>query len=290
MKTKHLLIVTGIFLVTIFYFLIGNKQHDSNFDLAQRDILIRKIGHEILLYSGDSTSRLLPAKKIGNEEYQLRFEKQFAFEPDSLVKIIRKSLAETNKSDYVVTVLECSGTAIVYGYMVSDHQKNEIIPCKGRNQPLGCYIVSIKFKKTNPEIKKYGVASLAAVLILLPLLILRYRKKKVLPAKIPKSEASIAIGTLFFDIEKKCLITSNGTINLTTKESKLLAIFAKKPNETIDRSRLQKEIWEDDGIIVGRSLDVFISKLRKKLESDPKVQLINVHSKGYKLLIDSPKI
>jgi DNA-binding response OmpR family regulator len=50
---------------------------------------------------------------------------------------------------------------------------------------------------------------------------------------------------------------------------------------------LQKEIWEDEGIIVGRSLDVFISKLRKKLENDSAVKLVNIHGKGYKLEIDS---
>jgi DNA-binding response OmpR family regulator len=65
----------------------------------------------------------------------------------------------------------------------------------------------------------------------------------------------------------------------------LLYIFASAPNEIIDRNRLQKEIWEDEGIIVGRSLDVFISKLRKKLENDSTVRLVNIHGKGYKLEI-----
>ena len=53
------------------------------------------------------------------------------------------------------------------------------------------------------------------------------------------------------------------------------------------RNRLQKEIWEDEAIIVGRSLDVFISKLRRKLENDSTVKVVNIHGKGYKLEISS---
>jgi DNA-binding response OmpR family regulator len=67
----------------------------------------------------------------------------------------------------------------------------------------------------------------------------------------------------------------------------LLLIFALSPNETIERTRLQKEIWEDEGVIVGRSLDMFISKLRKKLEFDPNINIVVIRGKGYKLEISS---
>ena len=59
------------------------------------------------------------------------------------------------------------------------------------------------------------------------------------------------------------------------------------PNEAVERSRLQKEIWEDEGVIVGRSLDMFISKLRKKLEFDPNIKIVVIRGKGYKLEISS---
>ncbi|RYG36157.1 MAG: winged helix family transcriptional regulator, partial [Chitinophagaceae bacterium] len=54
-------------------------------------------------------------------------------------------------------------------------------------------------------------------------------------------------------------------------------------NETISRDTLQKEVWENEGVIVTRSLDVFVSKLRKKLEADENVKIINIHGKGYRL-------
>jgi DNA-binding response OmpR family regulator len=89
------------------------------------------------------------------------------------------------------------------------------------------------------------------------------------------------------DAEKRQLIINEKPIDLTGTETRLLLIFALSPNETIERSRLQKEIWEDEGVIVGRSLDMFISKLRKKLESDPNSNIVVVRGKGYKLEISS---
>jgi DNA-binding response OmpR family regulator len=63
----------------------------------------------------------------------------------------------------------------------------------------------------------------------------------------------------------------------------LLTLFAHNPNELLLRDRLLKEVWEDEGVITGRSLDMFVSKLRKKLHHDSAVNLVNVHGKGYRL-------
>lgn len=285
MKIKYALLLFSIFLLGGFYFLI-KAGNETDFNLAKREIEIRKIGDAILLQAGDSISRVLPVNKLSDETYELQFEKQFAVDPTALVAIIRQTFAESNHQDYLVNVLDCDHHQVVYGFDVSNRETKTAVPCLGRNLPYGCYLVRIKFRETAPDTKKETVAiSLFAAALFFPLIVFGFRKKKTQPGKLPNSNQTISIGTILFDFENKCLITTEETINLTTKENRLLAIFAKNPNETVDRSRLQKEIWEDDGIIVGRSLDVFISKLRKKLESDVSVQLINVHGKGYKLQI-----
>ena len=97
----------------------------------------------------------------------------------------------------------------------------------------------------------------------------------------------ITLGSVLFDPKNRKLIINGKTIDLTGTETRLLRIFALSPNETIERSRLQKEIWEDEGVIVGRSLDMFISKLRKKLEVDPNIKIVVVRSKGYRLEVSS---
>jgi DNA-binding response OmpR family regulator len=95
------------------------------------------------------------------------------------------------------------------------------------------------------------------------------------------------LGSVLFDAKNRKLIINGETIELTGTETRVLIIFALSPNEIIARSRLQKEIWEDDGVIVGRSLDMFISKLRKKLEGDPNIKIVVIRGKGYKLEISS---
>lgn len=75
-------------------------------------------------------------------------------------------------------------------------------------------------------------------------------------------------------------------IELTKTEARVMLIFALAPNKIIERGRLQKEVWEDDGVVVGRSLDMFISKLRKKLEPDQKINLAIIRGTGYRLEIE----
>jgi hypothetical protein len=75
-------------------------------------------------------------------------------------------------------------------------------------------------------------------------------------------------------------------ISLSKKECELLAIFVAHPNQIIKREDLMKQVWEDNGVFVGRSLDTYISKLRKKLQTDESIKLTNVHGVGYKLEVN----
>ena len=75
-------------------------------------------------------------------------------------------------------------------------------------------------------------------------------------------------------------------ISLSKKECELLEIFVANPNQIIKRDELEKRVWEDNGVFVGRSLDTYISKLRKKLKDDDTVKLINIHGVGYKLEVN----
>jgi len=74
-------------------------------------------------------------------------------------------------------------------------------------------------------------------------------------------------------------------ISLTDKECKVLKLLHKNFGELIPRETLMQEVWINEGVFTGRSLDMFISKLRKKLSHDPELRITNVHGKGYKLEI-----
>lgn len=266
---------------------------NENFNHAKQQILLRNIGHEILLHAGDSTSRVLPVEKIALNEYQLRFENEFTFETDSLVKIIRRSLEKDHLAeDYIVNVLNCSGKEILFGYAISRKEQNSIVPCSGRKQPRGCYLINIRFQNTDitpiPNGYLVGGLSVFAFIGLLAFRPLRIKRSRVRTAD--TNAAILQIGDTLFEPGKRQITISGITTELTPKENKLLKIFADSPGELIERQRIQKEIWEAEGVIVGRSLDVFISKLRKKLEGDASLQVVNVHGKGYRLEINDTLI
>jgi hypothetical protein len=286
-KTKRLLGLGSLLLMTFLCAAFSFASHDD-FDLARQEILLRKIGHEILLYSGDSTSRVLPVQKMAENEYQLRFENEFSFQPDSLVKAIGSSLAKENLgNDYIVNVLNCTGNDVIFGYAIFKNQKDNIVPCSGRKQPKSCYVINLKFKSHGITIPQKGYLIGGIPLMAFIGLIVSgsvKRRRNVTETK-PDPDDGLKIGSTIFDPAKRQLLGAEAVIELTVKENKLLLIFAQSPNTIIERSRLQKEIWEDEGVIVGRSLDMFISKLRKKLEHDPSVQIINIHGKGYRLQI-----
>jgi DNA-binding response OmpR family regulator len=91
------------------------------------------------------------------------------------------------------------------------------------------------------------------------------------------------IGSYFFDFTKQTLTHDNITIALTHRESALLELLTINKDEVIDRSLILKTIWGNDDFFNGRSMDVFISKLRKKLANDPTIQIINIRGFGYKM-------
>ena len=269
-------------------FMAFSKDDSDDFDIARREVLLRRIGHEILLQSGDSTSRVLPVKKIAENEYQISFENELTFQTDSLVNTTQRLLAKDPfANDYVVNVLNCGNSSVAYGYAISKNKKDDIVACIGRRQPVACYMINIKFKPNSitTATNKYFLGGLS-LLAFVGFVFLRSVKPK---SDLPKDDHNqiFTFGSVVFDAQKRQLLINKETIDLTGTETRLLLIFALSPNETIERSRLQKELWEDEGIIVGRSLDMFISKLRKKLELDPNSNIVVVRNKGYKLEVSS---
>ncbi len=93
------------------------------------------------------------------------------------------------------------------------------------------------------------------------------------------------IGSLQFDFNKQLLENDEGySQKLTTKESELLKLLCTTNNGVLERQNALKAVWGDDNYFNGRSMDVYITKLRKYLKVDEKVEIVNVHGKGFKLI------
>ena len=92
------------------------------------------------------------------------------------------------------------------------------------------------------------------------------------------------IGKFTFDTQKQLLCLGDEQRKLTTKENELLALLCSHANEILQRDFALKTIWIDDNYFNARSMDVYITKLRKHLKDDPQIEIINIHGKGYKLI------
>jgi DNA-binding response OmpR family regulator len=103
-----------------------------------------------------------------------------------------------------------------------------------------------------------------------------------------KEKDTYYLGKYTFDTQRQILSIADSQIKLTTKETELLTLLAANVNEMVERNFALRTIWIDDNYFNARSMDVYITKLRKLLKDDPDVGIINIHGKGYKLI--APKM
>lgn len=107
--------------------------------------------------------------------------------------------------------------------------------------------------------------------------------RRVSGKKAPK-EGPYIIGSFIFDTQKQTLTNGDKVVKLTTKESDLLSLLCENINQVLERNYALKKIWGVVDYFNARSMDVYITKLRKLLKDDPSIEIMNIHGKGYKLI------
>ena len=298
--TKRMVVWAGIAFVMLAIFFIASsftKRSGRDLQAKQTNLIIREIGHRLLLQAGDSTSRVLPVTEIKEGTFLLTFENEFVFNHDSLMMLAQNLFPKAKfPFGYTVKVHECMKANIVYGFQINNASPN-ILACRGRSQPSGCYTIEITFPDLYETTSGYPLINLvySGMLLLLGVTLLIGRFGKILtpvpvqnqnPAIIKEPDLEFtALGKFLFDVKTQRLLLGNEVISLTDKEYKILELLNNNFGELISRETLMQKIWINEGVITGRSLDMFVSKLRKKLSSDPELRITNVHGKGYKLEI-----
>lgn len=289
----------GIAMLALFFIASSFAKHsDRDLRAKQTNIIIREIGHQLLLQAGDRTSRVLPVTEIKEGTFQLRFEHRLVFDHDSLIALSQRLLSKTQSpSGYTVTVHDCADGEIVYGFQINGATP-DILACEGRVQPGGCYIIEFTFPGFYGKTPDYPFMGLVGsgilVLSTIAFLVGRFGKSEVLVLHQGKAVIKepvlepVVLGKFLFDAKNQRLLLGNEVIGLTDKECKILQLLNINYGELTPRDTLM-QIWLSEGVIIGRSLDMFISKLRKKLSGDPELSITNVHGKGYKLEITSSK-
>jgi hypothetical protein len=374
---NRLVVVSTMAIVMLANFFIASsftKRSDRDLLAKQTNLIVRQMGHLLLLQAGDSTSRVLPVTEIKEGTFLLAVENDFVFNHDSLMMLTQGLFLKTRfPSGYTVTVHECVNARIVYGFQINNTSP-DILACRHRNQPRGCYTIEIAFpdlyetveqkeadidqradelklskvapQETNPRLEELksvkvepqeanpirgelkssnvdpqeansippdsyreaiGTEEFKTTIFDHPLINLVYIGilvllgvafwigrfgKSLVPVPVQNQNHAIikefvpqlpALGKFLFDLKEQRLLLGSEAISLTDKECKILELLNKDFGELIPRETLMQKVWINEGVITGRSLDMFVSKLRKKLSSDPELRITNVHGKGYKL-------
>ena len=251
-------------------------------------VILRSIGHEFLLQINDSTSRIMPIERVGGR-YKVRFEKPFSFEPDLLFFSTFKIFEERSIEDrYIIEVEKCETKELVHSFEANLKMADDLMVCQQRMLPKDCYIFYFTLVESERYVKVKKSSTLnyiyfISLIIIGGFIVLFFRKKK---RKDKIVSDLIYIGEYQFDKKKMILIFQETLVNLSSKEVDLLSLLYSNENKTLEREYILKVVWGDEGNYVGRTLDVFISKIRKKLERDPTIKIVNVRGVGYRLVLN----
>ncbi|HEY4874348.1 MAG TPA: helix-turn-helix domain-containing protein [Puia sp.] len=267
-----------------------NKKNDI--PANHLEVVLRDIGHQLLLSAKDSSSRVLPIKQLNENTYQISFQNNFSFISDTLINIVEREFQKNALAkDYIVHLRNCIQNETVFAFEINSHT-GDLTPCRGRKLGVGCYIIEIDL------LKKDQFNFFWLLLLIIPFSVVgfyvnnTFRKKKEIEVQKEKESISdnndyVQLGSFQFYTDNNVLKSEHTTITLSEKETKALKIFAENINQIVEREKLMKEIWEDEGIVViSRNVDVLVSKLRKKLSDDNSIKFINVHGRGYKFIIE----
>lgn len=256
------------------------RQPDEN----RVNLALRKAADRLLRESGDSVSRIPGVVRIEENTWSIRPETGFSY--DKLPEIIESAFRQHDIGNaYSVMVRRCFDDFIDLGYQQSDLSDSLPVPCSGREAPEGCHYIEVTFQK-----RSAAAGWWAAGLLLAAALAAWTPPRKTSSVRSPVQHEVVwtELGNSRLDISGQMLLCGGEHLPMTFRETKLLKLFAENPNQLLEREFIISKVWADEGVLVGRSLDVFVSRLRKKLTGDPSLAIVSVHGVGYKLAISRP--
>ncbi|SOD82671.1 winged helix-turn-helix domain-containing protein [Spirosoma fluviale] len=294
----RVLIVSGFLLMTglLFIRFVGKSaQSDSPYAPEKVNLALRRTAHHLLRAAGDSTSRIPTVQQINPQRFRIQLGRNFDY--DQLPGILQTSFRlHKVKQPYDVAVLDCARGQLQVGYSFNDLLGGNSIPCLGRSMSAGCYVLQVTFDVSAPadqQMPIWPIMSLTGLLV--GLLIIGWSRNKrtngefsEIPPVAP-DPSLLYFGGSVLDFNNLTVYIGMQHHKLTYREAKLLRLLVSHPNQVLERDQILKLVWEDEGITVGRSVDVFISRLRKLLQPDPTVTIAAVHGVGYRLEVQETR-
>lgn len=251
------------------------------------NLALRRTAHLLLKESGDSTTRIPPVSQTGDHTWLVPLNRSFSY--DALPAILHTSFElHQIATPYNVGILRCDDGQLLLGYHFADHIQNNDVTCGGRELPPDCYQLQVTFLTETPASRPMPVTGWLISAVLAVTLFGIGKKWSHRPAQTENSDQErasegIAFGHSRLDVNNLALYCGAVRHHLTYREAKLLHLFVQHPNQVLERSLILNNVWADEGVLVGRSVDMFVSRLRKMLRDDPSIQLVAVHGVGYRL-------
>src|SRR5690348_9594640 len=132
------LIGTSIMILVVLVTVAASIRKKQEVPEKHLEVVLRDLGHRLLLTAGDSTSRVLPVKKINENRYQISFQNSFSFVSDTLINLVQREFQENAPgTDYIVNLRNCTQNETVFAFEINRHKGN-IIACRGRKLVVGC--------------------------------------------------------------------------------------------------------------------------------------------------------
>src|SRR5215204_5095913 len=281
-----ILIGSSIIIIIILISAVAFINKQNEIPEKHIEVVLRDLGHQLLLTAKDSSSRVLPVQKLNETTYQISFQNDFGFLSDTLINLVQRTFQKNAlANDYIVNLRKCKQNETVFAFEINS-QAGDLTPCRGRRLEVGCYVIEIDLLKEN-KFNFFWLLLLIIPLSLVGLYVKNRFHKTEEKASIFDNSDYIQLGSFRFYADNNVLKIENNNITLSEKETKALKIFAENINQIVEREKLMKEIWEDNGIVViSRNVDVLVSKLRKKFIDDNSIKFINVPGRGYKFIIE----
>lgn len=261
-------------------------------DVAGLNLAFRQIGHEYLLASCDSTSRIPAVEELADGTLLLRTRRYIDYK--LLAEVAQAEMVRSGYTgEYQLTLTDSESNDIFLGGVWIVGRASDAVACLDRDQEQRAADIRLKLlpKAAKPTATKPWLLAGGSLLMLLGIAAsFRPRKEEEPLVDNPVEEAlpsyglSIGKNAVFLPVAQQ--ITVNGEEQtLTFREAKLLEYLVDNANVVLERQTIHDAVWGEEGVMVGRSLDVFISRLRKKLVGANDLEIQTVHGVGYRFRV-----
>ena len=198
------------------------------------EVVLRDLGHQLLLTAKDSTSRVLPVKKLNSSTYRISFQNDFGFISDTLINLVQRTFQKNALAkDYIVSLKNCEPKETVFAFEINSHT-GDLTPCRGRTLEVGCYAIEIELLK-KPKFNFFLLILLIIPLSLVGFYVKNKFRKKEEKEPIVDNNDYIQLGSFQFYPDNNVLKIENNSITLSEKETKALKIFAENINQIVER-------------------------------------------------------